>query len=179
MKRKILQKEFNYAADGSVLLDMVVKDDSNFLSPFSNDATPIISEDVSSFIDNSIKSVHHKQSFTLRVHSDCIDGQEQELYTKGIKKYYSDRSVSVKRELRRNIWIAVILALIGMITLAVANGVEFRFDSVVWAETIDIVAWVLLWESVDITAFKMRSLRLDYYRYSALCSMPIEFLPLN
>ncbi len=173
------QKEWNYDASGSVILDMVVKDDTNFLSPFSNNDTPIISEDVSSFLENSAKSIPHKQTFTLKVYSDCIDEKEQILYDKGIKKYYSDRAIATKRELHRNIWIAAILAIMGIITLAVAQSVEFRFNSVIWAETIDIAAWVFLWESVDIAAFKMRGLQLDYHRYFAFCNMRIEFLPLG
>ncbi len=179
MRNTSLAKEYEYTRNGELVVNMVVKDDTNFLSVFSDEDTPIISEDVSSFLENSTQSVPNKQPLALRIHSDCIDEQEKRLYERGIKKYYADRSVMVKRELKRNIWIAVILAMMGILTLVLAHTVEATFNSVIWAEAIDIAAWVLLWESVDILAFKLRGLRLDAWRYQAFCAMPIEYLPLK
>ncbi len=179
MKNNNLINEYNYAEDGSLILNMVVKDDSNFLSVFSIGNTPIISDDVSSFLENSTQSIPHKQSLTLKVHSDCIDDEEKVLYKRGIKKYYAERAVATEKELKRNIWIAVILAITGLAVLCIARAVEFFFDSIIWAEAIDIAAWVFLWECVDILVFKIRSLRLNRHRYYAFCNMRIEYLSLQ
>lgn len=46
---------------------------------------------------------------------------------------------------------------------------------VISSEVTDIVAWVFLWESVDIHVFRNHSLRRDVRRYEALENMQVEY----
>ncbi len=41
---------------------------------------------------------------------------------------------------------------------------------------IDIIAWVLLWEAVDIGVFETRSLRLKRRRFLAYLAMKVEYM---
>ncbi len=165
--------------DGNIIINMTVSDDSDFLSPYSAQNTPIISQDVSDFLENSVQAIPIKENFSLKIHSNCIDDDEKKLYSQGIKQYYADRTLHAKRELMRNIIIAIILGVMGLITLGLAHLVDFAFNSVIWSEAVDIAAWVFLWECVDILAFKIRSLRISVRRCSAFCAMNIEFLPIE
>jgi len=44
-----------------------------------------------------------------------------------------------------------------------------------WAEVIDIIAWVFLWEAVDISIFKNRSLRIRQVRYLSYIEMKVVY----
>ena len=52
---------------------------------------------------------------------------------------------------------------------------DYFFDGDVWPEVIDIFAWVLIWESADISIFKSNLLRTNKKRYSSFINMNVEY----
>ena len=102
-------------------------------------------------------------------------GEEKQIYDKAIRTYYKERAVAVSKELRRNNLIAVLLLLLGALVLTGAVIISYTVSSAVWSEIIDIIAWVLIWESADITLFKNGGLRIKKKRFSAFVDMKIEY----
>lgn len=174
-----LKQRYQRDNENRIVINMMVKDDTNFLSVFSQSDTPVISTEVAEFIENSTNSILPKEQLTLRIHSDCIDDTEKELYKEGIKEYYSEKSIVNSRELKRNNIISFLLTLAGVLVLAVQLLFEYRLSSLIWSEVIDIVAWVFLWEAVDISAFGNRSLRFKSKRYLSYLSMKIEYVEIT
>lgn len=162
-------------AEGRVIIDMTVKDDSSFLSVYSASDTPVISTEVAEFIENSTHAFSPRQPLCLRIHSDCIDEQEQNDYPAGIREYYTEKYLASKNEARFNRIAVLLLMLAGVIALALAFRVEHR----IWSEVIDIAAWVFLWEAVDIAAFKSREINLKRKRYLTYIAMKVEYMPLH
>ena len=75
--------------------------------------------------------------------------------------------------------IALLLTLAGVVALVAAFLIEHQTANPIWTEVVDIIAWVFLWEAVDISAFKNRGLRLKRFRYLAFMSMKIEYCPVE
>ena len=163
-------------SEGRVIINMTVKDDANFLSVFSENDTPVIANDVADFIESSASSVVPGELLTLRIHSDCIDEQEQTLYRKATKEFFTQKYIANERELKRNALIVLTLTLLGIFVLAFRVIFEYRTGSAIWSEVIDIMAWVFLWEAVDIGVFGSRSLKMKRLRYISLISMNIEYV---
>ena len=67
--------------------------------------------------------------------------------------------------------IIAVLLLAGILTLAIS----FQIENHIWAEVIDIAAWVFLWEAVDIGAFRNHELRANRLRYLSLIEMKIVY----
>lgn len=174
-RKQSYERKYKRDASGRVIVNMTVKDDADFLSVFSTGDTPVISSEVAEFLENSTHSVLPKEQLTLRIHSNCIDDNEKEEYRKAVKEYYTERYIANMRELKRNFIIALLLAVGGAITLAAAFFIERQTGSVFWTEVVDIIAWVFLWEAVDISAFKNRELRVKRSRYLSFLSMNIEY----
>ena len=175
IKKQISERKFERDEDGRAIIDMTVRDDSDFLSVYSERSTPVISTEVAEFIENSTHALLPTQPLTLRIHSDCIDDTEKENYRTGISEYYAEKYVAGKRETKFNFFAVLLLALSGVATLILAFGVEHH----IWSEVVDIAAWVLLWEAVDIGVFRNRENRMKRKRYLSYMSMKIEYLPLN
>ena len=116
-----------------------------------------------------------REELVLRIHSNCIDDEEKKNYSVGIKEYYAEKYITAKKELRINRMIIAVLLLAGILTLAIS----FQIENHIWAEVIDIAAWVFLWEAVDIGAFQNKNLRRRRTRYLRYMVMDIEFLELN
>jgi hypothetical protein len=111
----------------------------------------------------------------LKIKSNCIDQNEKILYRRAIKEYYTEKYAAVNRELKKNHLIAFVLGLLGVLVLAGAIVLDYFYESAIWAEVIDIVAWVFLWEAVDIAFLETRKLKLDRQKYIAYVMMNVEF----
>ncbi len=161
--------------DGRIILNMTVKNDEQFLSPYSSTSTPIISAEVAEFIEHAAEAALPDERLTLKVSSDCIDEQEKNTYKNAIAEYYKQKYVSNEREYKRNKFIVAVLAVLGVIFLAAEMVFTSLIDSFVWSAVIDIVAWVFLWEAVDIGFFENRKLKLKKLRYLAFIDMKVEY----
>jgi hypothetical protein len=157
---------------------MTVKNDDDFLSPFSAGDEPVISTDVAEFIENATAALPPSASLALHVYSDCIDETETTVYTKAIQNYYREKYAASEIERKQNSRMVLLLALVGILILSLAFllGANAHF---LWAEVIDIAAWVFLWEAVDVAAFRNRALRINRMRYRAFLAMPVIYHPLE
>lgn len=181
LKKRDLFLERNYKRDreNRIVVNMTVKDDSDFLSVFSENSAPVISTDVAEFIESITASIPPGEPLTLRIRSGCIDEREKALYREAIAEYYSEKYVVNERERKRNNIIAVILTIAGVLTLVLEIFLEFWRNSPIWTEVIDIVAWVFLWEAVDISVFGNRTLRVKRGHYLSYLSMKVEYVGLD
>jgi len=167
---------YNRDESGRIIVNMTVKDDTDFLSVFSVSDTPVISSDVADFIEEATRSVLPNEKLTLRIHSNCIDESEKGIYKEAIREHYLGRFAANKREQRRNTCVMLVLGVVGIAILALMLFSESLINNAVWSEVMDIVAWVLIWESVHIAVFQNRELRLMKRRYLSYLSMNIEFI---
>ena len=161
-----------------VVINMTVKNDDDFLSVYSENDTPVISQSVADFLENKVQSLKPSQQLTLRIKSNCVDDEEKKVYPLAIKEYYTEKYLATQNEIKRLNVIALLLAIFGVIVLGFALYVDSVIHSVIWAEVIDIVAWVLLWEAVDISIFRNRENRVTKQRCIALASANVEFYDL-
>ncbi len=175
-ERQIRERSHRRDAEGRVIIPMNVKSDDNFLSEFSENDTPIIASEVASFIESNTCAVHPNEELTLQIRSDCIDEEEQPLYSNAIREYYMQRYVANEREIKHNLGIVLFLGLVGVLVLAARIIYDHAFDNVIWGEVIDIVAWVLLWEATDIGLLETRDLRMQKKRCLSYLSMKIEYI---
>lgn len=175
IRSQICKKKHERSADGSVIINMTVKDDKDFLSVFSSGDTPVISSEVAEFLETNTQSILPNEDLTLRIHSSCIDETEKDEYRQAIKEYYTEQYIANNRELKRNSLISALLAFIGAVILALAFLIDNQTLNPLWSEIVDIIAWVFLWEAVDISAFKNKGLRLKKTRCLSFIAMNVEY----
>lgn len=154
------------ANEERAVVRMIVKNDDDFLSVFSASETPVISTEVAEFIESSTLSLH--------ICSNCIDEEEKRVYSRAIRAYYAERYHAIEQERKRNVRVVLLLTLIGILILSLALFLD-GIEHFLWAEVIDIAAWVFLWEAVDIGAFHNRDLRVKRMRYHTYMTMQIEY----
>lgn len=171
------RENFRRDGDGRVILSMTVRDDSSFLSVYSEGETPVISSEVAEFLEKSTDTLRPDEELSLCIASDCIGEEEKKLYPAAVREYYARRYIANGRELGRNYIIVLLLGLMGVLALTASILYAHLVGNAVWAEVIDIVAWVFLWEAVDIGVLRNHSLRMNKLRYLAFLSMKIEYIP--
>lgn len=172
-------KKYERDGEGRVVVNMTVRDDSGFLSVYSQSDIPVIDGTVADFIENRTSAILPREPLTLRIYSDSVDENEIPVYQRAIRSYYKEKYYSSEREYRRNVVAAVMLALAGILALSLMIFLEKRIESAIWFEVIDIVAWVFLWEAVDLYFLENRMLKYRRLRYLAFVDMKVEGYPLK
>ncbi|NLC92674.1 MAG: hypothetical protein GX677_04320, partial [Treponema sp.] len=110
IKNIFLEKD----ADGRSIIDMVVKDDSNFLSPYYG-KYPVINSEVAEYLDNSQKAVLPKSEIKIRIKSNEIDDNEKIIYEEAIKNHYQYVKLQILKELLSNRWTPFVMFIVGII----------------------------------------------------------------
>lgn len=175
--RQMKARKYKRDDGGRIIIQMNVKDDANFLSEFSESATPVISTEVAEFIENETSAVPPNEDFTLQVYNDCIDDREEKVYSAAIKEYYMQKYIANEREIKRNRFAVLLLGIAGILVLAAELIFDYRVGNALWSSVIDIVAWVLLWEAVDIGVLEARVTAIKRKRFLAYLSMKTEYIP--
>ena len=157
-------------------INMTVLDDSEFLSPYSETNTPVISGDVAEFLENGANAARPKDNFELNMYSNCIDADKQTRYEQAIRNYFSLKLNAEHRELNRNNITSLLFAIIGVVGLAFMIICDQVLNmKAIWVECIDIFAWVFLWEAVDQFFIERRKIMRKRRRLRNLAEMPIRF----
>lgn len=175
--RQMKARKYKRDDGGRIIIQMNVKDDANFLSEFSESATPVISTEVAEFIENETNAVPPNEDFTLQVYNDCIDDREEKVYSAAIKEYYMQKYIANEREIKRNRFAVLLLGIAGILVLAAELIFDYRVGNALWSSVIDIVAWVLLWEAADIGVLEARVTAIKRKRFLAYLSMKTEYIP--
>lgn len=171
LKKERHSRQYRRDEEKRIIISMNVKNDNDFLSVFSQNSTPIISNNVAEFIENSAMNISPSEKLTLEICSRCIDDKEKTDYKAAIREYFTEKYIANQYEIKRNTLIAVLLSLAGLVILA--SG--FCVKNAMWAELVDIIAWVFLWEAVDITFFRNKSLRVKQRRYLSYITMNVIY----
>ncbi|MCD7728484.1 MAG: hypothetical protein LUI60_01040 [Clostridia bacterium] len=172
-------RECRHDEDGRAVVELTVRDDNDFLSPYSSGTRSVINGDVAEFIEASVMPLNANDLVRLEIYSDEITQDEQKVYTAAIHDYYAEHVEDTLTERRRLLKIAIYMAVVGVLALAIAVTLFALDANEVFTDIVEIFAWVFLWETIDILCFQRSLLRIKQKRYLALADCPIDFLPLG
>lgn len=159
------------------IIRLNVSDDSNFLSPFSVQGSPLISSETAEFLNLNIKHNLRDSGVKLIISSDEIDGNEKEIYKTAIKNYYQVEYKATWKELRRNAFCSLIMLLFSACIFSLAIILETTTNaSAVILNMIDVFAWVFTWEAVDIYFLQRPKLQKEQKRNAAAINAEIDFV---
>ena len=163
---------------GDRLIRLHVNDVDNFLSPLSVDGVPCISDETAFLINYYLKNMSadsdEKLCFEITGHNLSLG--EQDLYKKAIKNYYREEFIDVQDDMKLNTKNTLRMLITGLFFLLVRLSVplffSFRMD---YFEAVNIIAWVFLWEAVELQIFKRPKLRENQIRNLKILEAEIEF----
>lgn len=160
-------------------ITLVVRNDDGFISPYSPTEKPVISTDVSDFIENSAKEFHPNTELSLVIYSNCIDEKEKIIYKDAIKNSFTLKLSETKRLTKRLLILSLIFTFIGIIGLILMFYFSNHSKNEIWIECLDIFAWVFIWEAVDILFIQRKAKGLEIKRINAFINMNIIYKELN
>lgn len=174
-ERKLIDKDVVCDENDKDLINITIKDKQEVLSPFILDNKETINVEFANLLDNTMKSIPPQKDIHLNLHCLNIKEEDKNTFSQAIKNYYFNSSLDSQRKLKNNtktLMIMIILSIISLTALFLVNYFEVHW---LICEVIDIVAWVFVWEGVDIFAFQRSITRFERRRNYALYSCEITF----
>lgn len=170
------KNDVSYNKDGAGIINIHVKEDSGFLSPYSIDGKEVISSELATFLEDAVKEIPPTREIHLEISGDTIDAHEQEVYPRAIHQYYKSQLIDIDRKLKRNKTSALIMLLIGIAVLGVYIALSLSLsDAHVFVEVIDIAAWVFVWEAVDLFFISRKEMLWEKKKYHHLYHASVSF----
>ena len=183
MKKEVKNKlddvlEQNRDENGRFIVDMMILDDSSFISPFCGGA-PVVSQEVATYLDNAIKNVPPKGEITLHISSDVIAKDKESIHIQSIKNYYCNERKQLIRELISNKLASFTMFFIGLVIIAVMIVFSLKEVKEIWITVLEIIGWVFVWEAVDKFVFERNSLKKNLLRANQLINAKVVFKKIN
>ena len=163
---------------GDRLIKLHINDVDYFLSPLSVDGVPCISDETAFLLNYYLKnmSVDSDKKIFFEITGHNLSLAEQELYRKAIKNYYREEFLDVQDDMKLNRRNTILMLVSGaffiLLRLLLPLTIGWRLD---FLEPINIVAWVFLWEAVELQIFKRPKLKEIQIRNLKILEAEIEF----
>jgi len=163
---------------GDRLIKLHINDVDYFLSPLSVDGVPCISDETAFLLNYYLKnmSVDSDEKIFFEITGHNLSLAEQELYRKAIKNYYREEFLDVQDDMKLNRRNTILMLISGaffiLLRILLPLTIGWRMD---FLEPINIVAWVFLWEAVELQIFKRPKLKEIQIRNLKILEAEIEF----
>lgn len=174
-EKKLIGGEVRQDEKGRALIEIEIKDKSEVLSPFYAQNKETINNEFANFLDNFTKSFPPSQGLHLSINCPEVKPEDEEVFSRAVKNYYLNSTIEAERKISNNTKLLLVMILLSIISLTALFLVHY-FD-VFWLieEVFDIIAWVFVWEAVDIFAFQRSLLRYEKQRNLSLYNSFISF----
>ena len=163
---------------GDRLIKLHINDVDYFLSPLSVDGVPCISDETAFLLNYYLKnmSVDSDEKIFFEITGHNLSLAEQELYRKAIKNYYREEFLDVQDDMKLNRRNTILMIISGaffiLLRILLPLTIGWKPD---FLEPINIVAWVFLWEAVELQIFKRPKLKEIQIRNLKILEAEIEF----
>lgn len=132
------------------IINLVVYDDEDFLSPYSGDDQEIISQEVAGFLNSRAKRLKRHKQVHIKISSNKIEESEQKVYSRAIQNYYSNEKSEIERKQNFYLLIGSILTLAAIAIFTILYLLIIKLNLPILNEIITVIGWVFLWEAVDL-----------------------------
>lgn len=157
------------------MVEIGIKDKTEVLAPFALDGKETINVEFANLLDNVSKSIPPKENMHLKLKCEKLTDKEKQDFSMAIKNYYFNSLIDNQRKLHNNsliFWSMIAISLLFLAILFIAN----HFDAPwIITEVLDIIAWVFVWEAVDLLAFQRSIYQYEMNRDLVLYKMKISF----
>ena len=170
-KQTFNQKNYPILDTNSNTIHIKINSSEDILSAYSEDNRVVINNEFADFLENAVKDISIKEDLTIKIESK---DKNKERISSAIKNYYYNEFIDSERRLKQNLLLSIITLLFGAFVIA-CNGILQFFDiNFVIIGTIDILAWVFIWESFDLFFFRRREIKHEQFRQMNFVNATID-----
>lgn len=170
------KRRLNLDAEGHAIIDVGIRDADSLYQPYHNARNREVDSAFGEYLRSQVMETGLRAPVSIHLHAENGDGRiDEEEVSSALKNYVDREVIDLTKRYRRNTLLICLLGIIGiLLLLGMALMQSFLPELPVLYETIDIAAWVFLWEAVDKGVFERFQLRLELRLNDILSSAKIE-----
>ncbi len=154
----------DYDEDGNAIIAIGLNKKEEFYDPFCDKSYKMLNRQMLEFIEHSAKQQPMQDSLAIEITcEEEITDRERNQMSDAIKRQFAEELIENRKRLVRNLVSSLILAIVGLGVLAVCLFLEHINSFEVIYRTIDIAAWVFLWEAFDVFFLRRPEKRRRYF----------------
>lgn len=157
-----------------IIIDIYFYKKELILSPFFSNKY-MISNELMEFLCKEIQSDYLSKKIILNFNHNDISSGERSIYKKAIHYTYEKLFEEINLKIKRMNIISFLMFMIGFIILGLAVVVKSIKLNTIFIEVFQIIAWVFVWDSVDIFVFKRNRLKELRNKYAVLKDVNVVF----
>ncbi|MEG1751639.1 MAG: hypothetical protein RR140_01245 [Clostridia bacterium] len=176
MNKQIGDVHEEYDENGMLIVKLNLRDEDNFLSPFSYGSIPILDSNIEQYLNSCVRPAKCKQNIHLKIYSYTIDESEKKIYEQAIRNTFKQSYVSEKQHMQKSLIASLIMLFVSLSFLSLMFLFDYFKLNSIFIELIDIIAWVFMWEAVDIFFFKRHVINWSQQKNIGFYNAKISFL---
>ena len=169
-------KKSYYKHQDKGLIDLGLEEIDDFYSPLSLKENKKIDREVDDYICDSENYIPLNKEVEIDIYLDKeANEEEKEEAVLTYKKYYAEYLFELNSELSRYLWLALIFFVIGTGFISLMFFLQASSSSHFLLLLAEITAWVLIWETIDITFLHGFKIFIKKRRAKRLLNAEIRF----
>lgn len=152
--------ELDYNEDGSVQINVGLKDSDDFFSPYAYKTYELMNTDVIEYINMCEATIPVKDAVSLDIYTETpTTNQEKIRIRKAVKRHHAEQLAIVNQKLRRNLVEGLIFSIIGILILFVEAILYVKFENMYLDTILAVVGWLFLWDGLEVMLSERHDLR--------------------
>lgn len=173
---KAYLKKHDINTDGRLVIDIVLESASDAYSKFSPQHDKRLDPGLSEYIEAENVALQNPLHFKIYNNEYAADQASGEEFKALLMSDLKDKRYKAYKALRFNMLASIICLLVGLAVIALSVSLRFIFDYIeVVYVSIEIMAWVFVWEAVDLFFFGRPELKLKYIKAARLTEATVSF----
>ena len=143
-------KQLDYNKDGSVQINVGLKNVEDFFLPYSFKTYELTNPDIIDYINMCEESIPKNERISLDIYLENKASKEaKQRIRHSIKRYYAEKIVRLKKEKHRNLLFGISYIVLGILLLLLESFFYDFFQKIHIEFLLDVVGWLFLWDGVE------------------------------
>ena len=163
--------ELDYNEDGSVQINVGLKDSDDFFSPYAYKSYELMDMDVIEYINMCEATIPVKEKISLDVYTETPTTNAEKIrIRKAVKRHHAEQLAIVNKKLKKNLIEGLIFSFLGILILFIEAILYVKFENMYLDTILAVIGWLFLWDGLEV----MLSTRHDLKRKKIRCMRMID-----
>ena len=185
-RRKLLEKiksskamreaeSLEYNDMGRAIIEVGIKNADDFFHPCSYKSYDLVSQNVVECVEMFEKQIPSKDEIAIDVYTEePTTNFDKTRIRSAIKRHYSEKTVNLKKKMRRNLIFGTIFSLLG-VGLVALECLLWNIWGHMFVDTLlSIIAWVFLWDGFELLVIELPPLKIEQEKNLRLLSSKVH-----
>lgn len=168
-------RALDYNKDGSVQINVGLKQADDFFSPFSYLSYEMLNPAVSDYIDTCEAQIPIHEELSIDIYTEeNTDNEDKRRIRAAVKRHHAEEIVTLEKKLRRKTISGWIWSILGIVVLLVESIIYSIVVNMYLDTILAVMGWLFLWDGMEILLSDRASLKRKLFRSYRLMNAKVH-----